>query len=285
MSDSPVRAMLHPSADMPLFGRRVLVTAPRTYAPRFAAAILAQGGLPILMPTIEITLLDDYAALDACLRQCASFDWIAFTSRNGIEALLHRCEQLGLPPTALNASRLAAIGKDAERLAELGLRVDLIPQEPSPRGIVAGLAAIAAGSAATILVPAPVVEGAPEPDVMPTFVADLQRLGMQVTRVPAYRTRILDKARYEPELALIRQGAIDAIAFSSSAEITSFLAMVNHPQDYDRCAICCFGPYTAAYARRVGLPPAVVAEDFSSFDGFAAAIARHFTGAKPAYPG
>ncbi len=282
---TPAHAMLRPSEALPLFGRRVLITAPRTYAPRFAAAILDQGGLPLLMPTIETTLLDDYTALDACLRQCATFDWIAFTSRNGIEALLYRCEQLGLPPTALNASRLAAIGKDAERLAEYGLRVDLLPREPSPHGIVSGLATLAAGSAAAILVPAPVVEGVPEPDVIPTFVADLQRLGMQVTRVPAYRTRALDGARYTLELALVRQGVIDAIAFSSAAEITAFLAMVSGPQDYDRCAICCFGPYTAAHARRVGVPPAVIANDFSSFDGFAAAIARHFTGEKPAYPG
>ncbi len=284
LSDS-VRAMLRPAEELPLFGRRVLLTAPRTYALRFAAAILPRGGLPILMPTIETTLLDEYAALDAYLRQLETFDWIAFTSRNGIEALLYRCEQLGLPATALNACRLAAIGKDAERLVELGLRVDLMPREPSPRGIVDSLKALESTGGAAILVPAPVVEGVPEPDVVPTFVTDLQRIGMRVTRAPAYRTRALDGARYAPELALIRQGAIDAIAFSSAAEIAALLAMVNAPQDYAHCAICCFGPYTAAHARRMGLSPAVVAEDFGSFDGFATAIARHFTGAKPAYPG
>ncbi|MCX7792209.1 MAG: uroporphyrinogen-III synthase [Chloroflexaceae bacterium] len=284
-TSDPVRAMLRPAEALPLFGRRVLITAPRTYAPRFAAAILARGGLPVLMPTIETTLLDDYAALDACLGQLETFDWIAFTSRNGIEALLYRCEQLGLPPMALNARRLAAIGKDAERLAELGLRVDLMPREPSPRGIVDALAESHIARGAAILVPAPVVEGVPEPDVVPTFVADLQHIGMRVTRAPAYRTRALDGARYAPELALIRQGAIDAIAFSSAAEVAAFLAMLNAPQDHGHCAICCFGPYTAAHARRMGLSPAVVAEDFGSFDGFATAIARHFTGAKPAYPG
>ncbi len=284
-TSDPVRAMLRPAEELPLFGRRVLLTAPRTYAPRFAAAILARGGLPVLMPTIETTLLDDYAALDECLRQLETFDWIAFTSRNGIEALLYRCEQLGLPPTALRACRLAAIGKDAERLAELGLRADLRPREPSPRGIVDSLKALESTGGAAILVPAPVVEGVPEPDVVPTFVTDLQRIGMRVTRAPAYRTRALDGGRYAPELALIRQGAIDAIAFSSAAEIVALLAMVNAPQDYAHCAICCFGPYTAAHARRIGLSPNVVAEDFGSFDGFATAIARHFTGAKPAYSG
>lgn len=301
--------MLAPAEGLPLFGRRVLVTAPRTYALRFAQAILSAGGLPVLMPTIETTLCADYTELDRCLHERATFDWIAFTSRNGIEALLHRCEQLGLPPTALNDCRLAAIGKDAERLVELGLRVDLVPQEASPRGIVeamqkakgrrqnledqassnenpppplsarptgAGGGEVRAASGPSILVPAPAVTGIPEPDIIPTFVADLERIGMRVTRVPAYTTRLLDRGRYEVELALIRQGAVDVVAFSSAAEVAGFLAMVDGPEDYRRCVIACFGPYTAANAQRMGLPPAVVAEDFSAFAGFARALAAFF---------
>lgn len=264
---------LAPSEQRPLFGRRIAVTAPRNYALRFAQAILSRGGLPVLMPTIETTLLADYAELDRCLLERESLDWIAFTSRNGIEALLYRCEQLGLPVTALNDCRLAAIGQDAERLRSLGLRTDLVPREPSPRGIVAELGPQTPVHAPSILVPAPLVEGAPEPDVIPNFVADLERIGMRVTRVPAYRTRLLDRACYAVELDLVRQGAVDAIAFSSAAEVAAFLGMVDAPDDYRHCAICCFGPYTAANARLMGLTPAVVATDFSSFDGFAEAIA------------
>ncbi|NTW00942.1 MAG: uroporphyrinogen-III synthase [Oscillochloris sp.] len=265
----------------PLFGRRVLVTAPRTYAPRFAQAILARGGLPVFMPTIETSLLADYTLLDACLEPHMRFDWIAFTSRNGIDALLYRCAQLGLPLSTLNGCRLAAIGKDAERLAAFGLRVDLLPAEPSPQGIVAELKRLPAAPTQSIVVPAPVVEGMPEPDVIPNFVAGLQQLGMRVTRVPAYRTRLLDRSCYVPELALVRQGAVDAIAFSSAAEVAGFLGMLDTPDDCRHCAICCFGPYTAANARRMGLEPVVIAEDFSSFDGFADAIAAYCTRSSP----
>jgi uroporphyrinogen-III synthase len=265
--------MLVPSEEQPLFGRRIVVTAPRNYALRFAQAILIRGGLPVLMPTIETSLLANYAELDACLQARPPFDWIAFTSRNGIEALLHRCEQLGIPISALNDCRLAAIGRDTERLDELGLRVDLLPTEPSPRGIVADLEQLPATANQSILVPAPAVEGMPEPDVIPNFVAGLERIGMRVTRVPAYRTRLLDRARYALELELIRRGEVDAIAFSSAGEVAGFLGMVETPADYRRCTVCCFGPYTAANARRMGLEPTVVAADFSSFDGFAEAIA------------
>ncbi|NWF80492.1 MAG: uroporphyrinogen-III synthase [Chloroflexi bacterium] len=271
----PVPSLLLPAEQQPLFGRRIVITAPRSYALRLAAALLDLGGLPLFMPTIATTLLDDYTALDHCLVQRSSFDWIACTSRNGIEALLHRCAHLGLPPTALQACRLAAIGQDAERLATLGLRVDLLPAEPSPQGIVAALAQLPASPGQAILVPAPLVEGMPEPDIIPSFVAGLQQIGMHVTRVPAYRTRLVDRAHYPIELELIRRGAVDALALSSAGEVAGLLAMIDDPGDYRQCAICCFGPYTAANARRLGLTPAVVADDFSSFAGFARAIAAY----------
>jgi uroporphyrinogen-III synthase len=127
-------------------------------------------------------------------------------------------------------------------------------------------------------VPAPAVEGTPEPDVIPNFVAGLQAIGMRATRAPAYRTRLLGRARYAVELELIARGAVDAIAFSSAAEVAGFLAMVDGPEGYRRCLISCFGPYTAANARGMGLEPTIVAGDFSSFDGFADAIAGHLAG-------
>ncbi len=268
-------SLLIPSDQQPLFGKRILITAPRNYAVRFAQTILARGGLPVVMPTIETALLADYTELDRCLEQRTAFDWIGFTSRNGIEALLYRIENMGLPARALNDCRLAAIGKDAERLTTLGLRVDLVPAEPSPTGIVAELDRMPDDNTRTILVPAPEVAGVPEPDVIPNFVAGLERIGMCVTRVPAYQTRALERARYPIELDLIRRGAVDAIAFSSAAEIEGFLRMIDAPDDYQRCAIACFGPYTAANARRLGLVPDVVAANFSSFDGFAEALAAH----------
>lgn len=82
----------------------------------------------------------------------------------------------------------------------------------------------------------------PEPDVVPNFIAGLQKLGMQVTRVPSYQTAGLDKNIYAVELDLLRQGMIDVIAFSSTVEIESFLTMVNSKFDYQHSVIACFGP-------------------------------------------
>ena len=267
---------LTPSSQLPLQGKRILITAPRSYAARFAQQIIYQGGLPFLAPTIETCCLNDLSPLDAALKHLNQFDWVAFTSRNGIDAFLQRMEQLELNLTTLNHCQLCAIGQDAERLTALGLTVDLSPTEPSPMGITHELAKKTDIQGHRILVPAPEVIGLPEPDVIPNFIAELNRLGLQVTRTPAYITRCLDQANYPVELDLIRQGKIDVIAFSSTGEVEGFLKMVNSIDDYAQCQIACFGPYTAANAQKLGMTVSIVAEDYSSFAGFVGAIAAFF---------
>ena len=262
------------SAALPLYGRRIVVTAPRTYAARLATQLIEQGGLPLLLPAIETCCLEDYVALDAAIAILSDFDWIAFTSRNGIDAFYQRLVSLNVPLSRLRRCRLCALGKDGERLRSLGLEPDLIPADPSPVGAIAALAQMPGIEQQTVLVPAPEVRGLPEPNVMPNFIAGLQRLGLTVTRVPAYQTRPLPRELYAVELELIRAGKVDAIAFSSTAEVDSFLQMVDVNSDYLHCPIACFGPYTAANARAAGLDVRIVSEDYSSFTGFAAAIAK-----------
>ncbi|MBV8882709.1 MAG: uroporphyrinogen-III synthase [Chroococcidiopsidaceae cyanobacterium CP_BM_RX_35] len=256
------------------------MTAPRNYASRLSEHIVNQGGLPLLMPTIETCLLGNYTELDNILQRVDEFDWIAFTSRNGIDAFFQRMIVLGLPKSMLRNCQLCAIGKDSERLAFCCGRVDLTPTEPSPEGIVAELSKHSNIQGKTVLVPVPEVVGISEPAVIPKFVTGLQRLGMQVTRVPTYTTRSLPKDFYGVELDLIRQDKIDVIAFSSTAEVESFLKMVNSKNDYHHCAIACFGPYTAANTEKLGMKVSVLAKDYSSFEGFATAIAASFKSSK-----
>ncbi len=259
---------------LPLHGKRIIVTTPRNYAARLLPELIAQGALPLLMPTIETCIVADFIPLDAALTQINTFDWIAFTSRNGIDGFFQRLEQLGIEVSVLKNCRISAVGKDAERLASFGVKVDLIPQEASPQGIIAELAKIPDINKQTILVPVPEVVGIVEPNIIPNFLADLQNLGMAVTRVPSYMTRCLDKSLYDVELNLIRQGKIDVIAFSSTAEILGFLQMITSKVDYQKSVIACFGPYTAANAKNLGMNVSIVAKNYSSFAGFAEAIAN-----------
>ncbi|MEH2315835.1 uroporphyrinogen-III synthase [Nostoc sp.] len=269
--------LLTPSRELPLYGKRILVTAPRNYAYRLSEQIIKQGGLPVLMPTIETCYLSNYTKLDTALLHIEEFDWIIFTSRNGITAFFHRMNDLDIPVSVVQKCHLCALGKDAESLLSFCGKVDLIPTESSPAGIVAELAKLPQINDQKMLIPAPEVVGLPEPDVVPNLITDLQKLGVKVTRVPTYITQGLDASIYSIELNLMRQGMIDIIAFSSTAEVESFLTMVNSPSDYERYIIACFGPYTTANAQKLGMNVSIVSTDYSSFEGFADAIAEFFT--------
>ena len=133
---------LTPSNQLPLFGRRILITVPRNYAARLSQSIIEYGGLPILMPTIETCWLSDYSELDHAFQQIDKFDRIAFTSRNGIDAFFERMNIWGISTSVLQNCQLCALDKDSERLLELRVKVDLIPIESSPEGIVRELAKI-----------------------------------------------------------------------------------------------------------------------------------------------
>jgi uroporphyrinogen-III synthase len=260
--------LLIPSSQMPLYGKRILVTAPRNYASRLSEQIIQKGGLPVLMPTIETCHLANYSELDTAIKCIDKFNWIAFTSRNGIIAFFERMNDLDIPITALQNCKLAALGKDAELLLSLSGRVDLIPAELSKYPQI---------HEQTVLVTAPEVVGIPEPNVVPNFISDLHKLGMKVTRIPTYMTQCLDKNIYAVELNLIRQEIIDVIAFSSTAEVESFLTMVNSKSDYEYCVVACFGPYTAANAQKLGVNVSIVSNNYSSFAGFVEAIATFLT--------
>ncbi|TAE55377.1 MAG: uroporphyrinogen-III synthase [Nostocales cyanobacterium] len=272
----PENNILTPSKELPLYGKRILVTSPRSYALRLSEEIIKMGGIPVFMPTIETCCLSNDANLANIFNHLDKYNWITFTSRNGIMAFFQRLKTLKIPVSALQDNKLCALGKDAELLLSLSGRVDLIPHEPSPAGIVAELSKIPNINQQKVLVPVPQVVGLEEPNVIPNFINDLNNLGMEVTRLPAYITKRIDKIIYQEELNLIKQGKIDIIAFTSTGEIESFLQMFDSHQDYKNSVIACFGPYTAANARSFGLNVRIVAKDFSSFAGFTKEMAEFY---------
>ena len=285
MSLLNTNTLLTPTINLPLSSKRIVITAPRNYASRLSQQIINRGGLPFLMPTIETCWLDDYTKLESTFREIEQFDWIAFTSRNGIEAFFQKMKSLNLSTSILGRSGLCALGKDAEKLFQFGIKADLIPEESSPQGIVNELSKLTNIAQQKILVPVPKVVGISEPNIIPNFVNNLEKLGLQVTCVPAYLTQPLQKDLYEVELELIRHKKVEMIAFSSTGEVESFIKMFHSKSEYEHCAVACFGPYTAANARKLGIRVSVVAQDYSSFAGFAKAIAQFFNDQQTANSG
>ncbi len=272
---TPLERTLIAREELPLFGRRVLFCTPRNYAQKLARLLVQHGARPFWMPTIVIEPLRDYSALDAAIRALSGYDWISFTSRNGIEAFFARLDALGLDDRVLANTKVSALGNDGEALEQMGIRVDLLPAAASTRGVIDELER-RGETRGRILLPVPEVVGMEEPSVIPDFVRALEGLGMQPHRVPAYATHRVTEG-LELELQLLLDGAFDVVAFSSVGEIDGLLHLLGERRAALRDqALACYGPVTADGARQRGLRVDIVAADYSVFEGYVAALEDYF---------
>lgn len=260
-----------PGAARRLAGRVVLVTRARAQQSNLATAIRDLGGEVWDFPTIAIADPDDWAPVDAALNQIQQFDWLVFTSRNGVEQLLARFrEQEGpqahLPP----ALRVVAVGKaTAAALTEHGLSTALMPEEFRGSQIGAAMAPHLRPGDRVLLAQA----AEPAADV----AGDLRRLGAAVTAVTVYRT-VPDSGDPEALAAALAAGRIDYATFTSPSTVRNFLRVMPRGAGLLRgVTVACIGPSTAAAAQEAGVQVDLVPEEHTAA-GLVAALAAHAAG-------
>src|SRR5262249_14403177 len=113
----------------PLFGRRVLVTRPRGQGADMVRQLEELGAAGTHVPTVEIREIDDPAPMDRAIAGIANYNWLVFTSANGVNAFIDRLRQLGRDLRALGNIHLAAIGPaTAEALRGYHLVPDVVPE-------------------------------------------------------------------------------------------------------------------------------------------------------------
>ncbi len=251
------------SAGAPLLGKRVLITRPAGQAERFAHALREAGAEPIVAPTIAIGQPDDARAARESLARLRDYDWIVFTSRNGVDAVVALADEHGdrldrapggpfASARRFGPAKVAAIGpKTAEALAERGVRVDLIPAAFVGEAAAAELLARTAPGARVLLYRAQ--------DGRETIPDVLREHGRTVDVVAAYATRPLD----DPSLAGKARRA-DIVTFASASAVEGFVR--NVPAAAELLAsktVAAIGPVTARAARDRGIRVDAVAAEFT----------------------
>ncbi len=230
--------------ERPLTGRRIVVTRAAEDAERLAGRLRSLGAKPIVAPVIR-TEFTDPPELAASLKDVSRFDWIVFTSRNGVEAVFRLVESLEGP-------RIAAIGPATRAALERrGAHVDLMPDTYVAEGIVETLGDV---TGLEILLP--------RADIARATLADqLTRRGARVTQVAAYETVMLpcDPATWDDA---------DTVTFTSASTVRGFLESGNVPAGAN---VFCIGPITAAEARAHGLTVTAVAREYTE-DGLIDAL-------------
>jgi uroporphyrinogen III methyltransferase/synthase len=244
----------------PLFGRRVLVTRTREQAGTLSALLAEQGAEVIECPAIRLADPPSFAPLDAALDRLESYDWVVFTSVNGVERFFARLDQCQRDVRDLHRARIAAIGPETARaLARRHLRADLVPDEYRAEGLLEALSSDVRGR--RFLLPRAAGARAILPDT-------LRAAGAEVDEVITYRSEVPDES-----VALLRaaldEGALDVLTFTSSSTVTSFLALLERAAGADGRArianarVACIGPITAATATEHGLRVDVVPDSYT----------------------
>jgi uroporphyrinogen III methyltransferase/synthase len=261
----------------PLFGWRILVTRAQSPASRLAE-LLGGGGGPgtgaragadvIEVPATRIEPLD-MGLLRATISHLDAYDWIAFTSQNGVELFWSVLRDCGLDSRALAALRVAAVGPaTAGALLEHGIAVDVTPERFVAEGVLDALAQRDDIRDARVLYIA--AEGAR--DVLPNGLA---ALGARVDVVPIYRS-VADEAGVEAMRAFVAAaggGERSLAAFTSASAVRAYVNAVGI-DCARRVAVATIGPTTSAAAREAGLDVRVEAER-STIPALVEAIVAH----------
>lgn len=257
----------------PMFGRRVVVTRARTQAGRFSALLAETGALAIEIPAIEIAPPESTGPLDAALDGLDAYDWVIFTSVNGVERFVARLDERGGDLRALHRARLAAIGPETARALEaLHLRPEVVPSDHRAEGLIEALRGHELGGARVLL---PRAAGARA--ILPDTLA---AAGARVEEVVTYRS-IRPATSVERLRAALEDGPIDAVAFTSSSTVRGFLSLLDEADPVGGRArisgacVACIGPVTAETARDLGLAVSVMPASWT-VPALADAIRDHF---------
>jgi uroporphyrinogen III methyltransferase/synthase len=259
--------------ERPLFGRRVVVTRPREQAGELASRLEDLGAEVVLFPTIAIAPPADAAPLADAVAAAGGYDWIVFTSSNGVRAFFAAFAARGHDVRELAAVRLAAIGPEtAAELERRLLRPALVPREFRAEGLLDAFAAEDLRGRRVLL---PRAAGARA--VLPETLA---ARGAVVDEVIAYRAVRPADADVPGLRAALEASAIDALTFTSSSTVRHFVELLGPDVAgrIGRAAVACIGPVTADTARAAGLPVHVCPADYTAA-ALAAALVDHFCNA------
>ena len=247
---------------MNLAGQKIVVTRSREQADALAAKLAALGAEVIELPTIEIQPAADYGPLDTAIARLENYDWLIFTSANGVRYFVERLDRSPRDLRALRA-KICAIGPATRNAVEaLHLKVDLIGKEYVAEGLIEAFAGYDLEGKRILLPRAAVAR-----DVLP---AELARRGAKVDVVEAYRTGIPAGSEALARKLFSPGGKPDWITFTSSSTVQNFVRLAG-AEVLAGVKVASIGPVTSRTARRLGVEVTVEASAYT-MDGLVEAI-------------
>jgi uroporphyrinogen III methyltransferase/synthase len=247
---------------LPLHGKKIVVTRALGQAADVFGRLQELGAQLIEFPVIATRPALDYGPLDAAIARLDAYDWLIFTSANGVRFFLERLDRSSADWRSLRA-RICAIGPGTRRaVEELHLKVDLVPEEYVAESLVQAFKKESLTGKRILLPRAAVAR-----DLVPK---ELTRLGAQVDVVEAYRTVIPESARRRASEIFGAGKQADWVTFTSSSTVVNFVKTAGL-WALAGTRVASIGPVTSETAQKLGIHVDVEAEEHT-MEGLVEAI-------------
>ena len=253
----------------PLFGKKIVVTRAAEQAQEFIRILEDLGAEVISFPTIQIVPPKSWAPVERALRGITQYDWLLFTSVNGVGMFFARLKAMGGDIRDLKGLRIGAIGpKTSSRLEALGLKVDAFPEEYRAEALAEMIGKV---HGQRILL----ARAEKARDILPRT---LEARGAKVTVATVYRT--LKPRRLAADVKKrLAAGDMDVVTFTSSSTVDGFMRHFNardRRRLFERTKAAAIGPITADTLRTYGIRPAIRAKRYT-IEALARAIVKYYT--------
>jgi len=253
-----------------LSGRRIVITRPASQSSSdWRARLEAQGAEVVDLPLIKVSKDVDLHTLAEVLQEFGAYEWIVFTSVNGVKYFFEEFIRVHVDIRTLGVVRIAAVGEaTAAALRELHLRVDLQPKKASGEELAMELIKRESIDSAKILV----VTGNKNREVL---VEKLHEARAIVDTLPVYKTEETDLGA-DPVADDFRTKGADAILFASPSAVQSFFdqaAALKLGAKARKPLAGSIGPTTTATMKQLGLPVDFEASE-ANLDSLVAALQK-----------
>jgi len=264
-----LRAKLNWFEKLPLFGQRIVVTRARAQAGPMCKRLAELGAEVIELPAIKGALPDNKEDFVDALLTLNAFDWLVFTSPNGVTSFFELFFRQFQDLRDLGGAKIAAVGPaTAARLREFHLQVDLMPEEAIGRKIAEAFAKHSSIENTKICL-------LRAERANPDLPRGLEELGAIVDDIGLYKTvaETEDLAGAADDLRL--HGA-DWITFTSGSTVEHFHARFDLPallKQFPKMRVASIGPETSKALAKLDLQPALEAKEHTT-EGLVAGLLK-----------